>query len=563
MTQFVPRTFNLRATQTLIQQGVSPILARIYAGRGVTHAGELEDDLKKLLPFNLLKGAEEAAKVLADAIAAQAHILIVADYDCDGATACAVGIRGLRALGAKVSYLVPDRFKLGYGLTPAIVALAAEMSPKVLLTVDNGIASVEGVAAAKALDITTVITDHHLPGEVLPDAQVIVNPNQPGCGFPSKALAGVGVMFYTLLALRAELRTRGTFSRMPEPNFGDLLDLVALGTVADVVKLEHNNRILVSQGLKRMRAGRLCPGLKALFSVAGRDAHYANTFDLGFALGPRINAAGRLSDMSLGIELLITEDMDRALHIAQMLDQLNRERRSIEAQMQEEALFNLADFDPGHAKSIVLFEESWHQGVVGIVAGRIKERFYRPTIVFARGEDGLLKGSGRSIVGIHMRDVLDWVTKQSPNLIPRFGGHAMAAGLSLAEPDLAEFTRLFERGVSVLADPEALTPVLETDGQLEPSQMNLLTAKMLEQGIWGQGFAAPVFEGVFAVERQRILKEKHLKLTLRQGNTSFEAIYFNHAEPVPEQVHVAYKLDVNSYNGAENLQLMLSGLNGV
>ena len=557
MTRILPRPAPARAVTRLIEAGTHPLLARIYAARGIESRDELDYSLKSLLPPARLKGVEDAARLLADAIEAGARMVIVADYDCDGATACAVGIRALRAFGAEVGYLVPNRFEYGYGLTPAIVELAMGLEPEVLITVDNGIASVEGVAAARAHGMATVITDHHLPGDVLPEADVIVNPNQPGCDFPSKALAGVGVMFYTMLALRAELRERGAFAGKAEPNLAELLDLVALGTVADVVRLDHNNRILVAQGLQRMRADRMQPGIRALFAAAGRDASRATTFDMGFALGPRLNAAGRLADMSLGIECLITDDMGRALNIAQELDSLNRERRAIEADMQQEAMAGLEHLDPGSRASLTLFEPEWHQGVIGILAGRIKEKFHRPTIAFARGNDGEIKGSGRSIPGLHLRDALDLVTKQAPDLILRFGGHAMAAGLTIREHDLPRFEALFEEVVRNLIDPADLTRRLETDGALEDSLYNLETARLLEREIWGQGFAPPVFDDVFRVENQRILKEKHLKLQLRKGNTRIDAIQFNNAEPAAQNIHAAFRLAVNEYNGVAGVQLML------
>ncbi len=546
-----------RSAWALEQAGIHPLLARLYAARGVCTPGELDDALARLLPPATLRGTPEAARLLADAIASGQRIVIVADYDCDGATACAVGIRALRMFGAEVGYLVPNRFEYGYGLTPAIVELAVPMAPDVLITVDNGIASVDGVAAAREHGIATVITDHHLPGDELPEADVIVNPNQPGCEFPSKSLAGVGVMFYTMLALRAELRDRGAFDGKTEPNLADLLDLVALGTVADVVKLDHNNRILVAQGLQRIRADRMQPGIRALFAAAGRDAARATTFDMGFALGPRLNAAGRLADMSLGIECLITDDMGRALNIAQELDKLNRERRAIEAEMQEGAMANLDAIDPGARSSLVLFEPDWHQGVIGILAGRIKEKFHRPTIAFARGNPGELKGSGRSIPGLHLRDALDLVTKQAPGLVLKFGGHAMAAGLTIHEDDLPRFEQLFEGIVTSLIDPANLTRSLETDGALEDSLYNLETARLLEREIWGQGFAAPVFDDVFRVENQRVLKDKHLKLQLKKGNTRLEAIQFNHADAAAPSIHAAFRLAVNEYNGVSSIQLML------
>ena len=557
MTRILTRPVPTRAVTRLLEAGTHPLLARLYAARGIESRDQLDYSLKSLLPPARLKGAHEAAQILADAIEAGARMLIVADYDCDGATACAVGIRALRAFGADVGYLVPNRFEYGYGLTPAIVELAAKMEPDLLITVDNGIASVEGVAAAREHGIATVITDHHLPGDELPEADVIVNPNQPGCDFPSKALAGVGVMFYTMLALRAELRERGAFEGKTEPNLAELLDLVALGTVADVVKLDHNNRILVSQGLQRMRADRMQPGIRALFAAAGRDAARATTFDMGFALGPRLNAAGRLADMSLGIECLITDDMGRAINIAQELDTLNRERRSIEAGMQEEAMAGLDTIDPGSRASLTLFEPEWHQGVIGILAGRIKEKFHRPTIAFARGNDGELKGSGRSIPGLHLRDALDLVTKRAPGLILKFGGHAMAAGLTINEIDLARFEQIFETVAHSLIDPADLTRSLETDGALEDSLYSLETARLLEREIWGQGFAAPVFDDTFRVENQRILKDKHLKLQLKKGATRIDAIQFNHADPAGQTIHAAFRLAVNEYNGVSSIQLML------
>ncbi|WP_068637609.1 single-stranded-DNA-specific exonuclease RecJ [Thauera butanivorans] len=560
MTRIQSRPVSPQALGRLADAGLHPLLARLYAARGISRADELDTSLKHLLPPEALTGTREAAQLLADAIEAGARMVIVADYDCDGATACAVGMRALRAFGADVHYLVPDRVTLGYGLTPAMVEIAARLEPDVLITVDNGIASVEGIAAARAHGMATLVTDHHLPGDELPDADVIVNPNQPGCDFPSKALAGVGVMFYTMLALRAELRERGAFAGGKEPNLADLLDLVALGTVADVVKLDRNNRILVAQGLARMRAGRLQPGIRALFSLAGREPARASTTDLGFMIGPRLNAAGRLSDMSLGIECLITDDAGRAMHIAQELDRLNRERRSIEAGMQEEALARLAvngEISAGSRATIALFEPDWHQGVIGLVASRIKERLHRPTIAFARSSDGELKGSGRSIPGLHLRDALDLVTKRHPDLIARFGGHAMAAGLSIREADLRRFDEAFEEVVGELLDPAQLEHRIDTDGSLEPGYFALDAVRMLDNEIWGQGFPPPVFDDVFRVERQRVLKDKHLKLELSRGSTRFEAIRFNHADGAAGQIHAAYRLGINEYNGVSSVQLML------
>jgi single-stranded-DNA-specific exonuclease len=426
-----------------------------------------------------------------------------------------------------------------------------------LITVDNGIASVEGVARANELGMSVLVTDHHLPGDELPAADVIVNPNQPGCDFPSKAIAGCGVMFYVMLALRAELRSRGAFDGREAPNLGNLLDLVALGTVADVVKLDHNNRILVTQGMQRIRAGNMVPGLRALFAAAGREPSQAQSFDLGFALGPRLNAAGRLSDMSLGIECLITDDFARALGLAQQLDAINRERREIEQGMQEDAEAQLAGIDIGESKSLSLFHPDWHQGVIGIVASRIKERAHRPTIAFARGHEGEIKGSGRSIAGLHLRDALDLVSKREPGLIIRFGGHAMAAGLTLLEHDLDRFRAAFERAVADMVEPSALTRTIETDGALEASLMNLNAATLIEAETWGQGFPPPVFSDRFEVRNQRLLKDKHLKLALVKDGASFDAIWFNRAEPLPARVTAAYRLDINEYQGVRRIQLMV------
>jgi single-stranded-DNA-specific exonuclease len=557
MTRIITRRTPQVARERLEYEGVHPLLARLYAARGIAHATDLDTALTALLDPSLLKGAAEAATLLADAIAAKRRLLIVADYDCDGATACAVGMRALAAFGADVAYLVPNRFDYGYGLTPEVVRLASERKPDVIVTVDNGIASVEGVAEARRLGIGTLITDHHLPGDELPAADVIVNPNQPGCGFPSKAIAGVGVMFYVMLALRAELRKRGAFAASPEPNLAALLDLVALGTVADVVRLDRNNRILVAQGLARIRQGKMQPGLRALFRVAGRESERATTFDLGFALGPRLNAAGRLADMSLGIECLVTDDLSRALNIAQELDRLNRERRSIETDMQEQALAILDNIEAAERASLALYDPAWHQGVIGILASRVKDKLHRPVIAFARGNAGELKGSGRSIAGLHLRDALDLVSKRAPGLLLRFGGHAAAAGLTLREADLERFEALFEETVRGLVGPAELTRTLETDGPLEAGWMSLESARMLEGEIWGQGFPAPLFSDEFAVEKQRILKDRHLKLTLRKGAARFDAIQFNFADSVPADVRAAYRLAVNDFNGLSSVQLVL------
>ena len=561
MTQILTRRVPVKASAMLEQQGIPPLLARLFAARGVTDIDGLDTQLARLLPPERLFRADEAARLLADAIDAKRRLLIVADYDCDGATACAVGLRALRSFNADVRYLVPKRFEYGYGLTPEIVRLAAAQKPDLLITVDNGIASFEGVAEARRLGMTTLITDHHLPAAMpaneLPDAEVIVNPNQPGCDFPSKALAGVGVMFYVMLALRSELRRRGRFDGSFEPNLAALLDLVALGTVADVVPLDRNNRILVAQGIARMRSGRMQPGIAALFRAAGRDAERASSFDLGFALGPRLNAAGRLSDMALGIECLASDDAARTLNIAQELDALNRERRAIESGMKDDALARLENIDAGGRASLCLFEPAWHQGVIGILAARIRERLHRPTFAFAGGTEDELKGSGRSIPGLHLRDALDLVAKQHPGLLLRFGGHAAAAGLSLRRADLARFEAAFEAVARSLIAPADLNRTIETDGPLENAHMSLASARQLEAQIWGQGFPAPVFSDEFQVLSQRLLKDRHLKLILAKNGARYDAIQFNFAEAAPAKIRCAYRLGVNAYNGQETVQLLL------
>ncbi len=557
MTQLLPRSFPADAQQQLVGSGFTPLLARIFAARGISQTTQLDTGLGLLLPFTQMKNCQTMARLLADAIAARKNILIVADYDADGATACAIAMRGLRLFGARVDFIVPNRFEYGYGLTPEIVRLAAASKPDILLTVDNGIASVEGVAEANRLGIQVLVTDHHLPGEVLPDAQCIVNPNQPGCDFPSKNLAGVGVMFYVLLALRAELRERGAFAEKPEPNLGSLLDIVALGTVADVVKLDENNRILVQQGLQRMRAGRACCGIAALFQIAKKQLAKASTFELGFIVGPRLNAAGRLEDMSLGIRCLLTDDANEAAEIAAKLDALNQERRSIEADMQEAALAALEHINPADSCTLALFDEGWHQGVIGILASRLKDRFHRPVITFARSKDGELKGSGRSINGLHLRDALDLVAKRYPHLLQKFGGHAMAAGVTVREEHFAEFQRAFESVAQSLLTPADLVKVIETDGELARGDFSVTVARTLEQQVWGQGFPEPLFQGDFRVQTQRVVGEKHLKLKLSSPAGSFDAIRFFSAEPAPDTIHAVYSLSVNEYNGSESLQLIV------
>jgi single-stranded-DNA-specific exonuclease len=558
MTRITVRPCPFRESEMLRQNGLHPVLARLYASRGATAEKELSTELNAMLPPAGLLHIDQAAKFLADAIAQNKKLVIVADYDCDGATACAVGLRGLRMLGANVDYIVPNRFEYGYGLTPEIVALTQkEKSPDVIVTVDNGIASVDGVAAANAQGIAVVVTDHHLPGDHLPDAAVIVNPNQPECGFPSKNLAGVGVMFYVLLALRAELRQRSVFDQQNQPKLDTLLDLVALGTVADVVKLDANNRILVAQGLKRMRAGRMCAGIAVLFRVAGREPRNASPFDLGFALGPRLNAAGRLADMALGIECLTTDDEGRAWQIAQELNSINADRKDIEREMQDVALLHLDDFQPQDSNTITVFDESWHQGVIGIVASRLKDKFYRPTITFAPGGEGLIKGSGRSIPGFHLRDALDLVSKHAPSLIQKFGGHAMAAGLTLRSEDFPAFQQAFEAVGKSWLQAHQLERVVETDGPLEEAYYTTDFIRLLDTQVWGQGFPPPIFCDDFKLISQRILKERHLKLVLEKNKLRYDAIWFGHTDTLPENVHVAFRLDANEYNGVTRVQLMV------
>jgi len=549
-----------------------PLLARLYAARGVRSAAELDKGLARLIPYQQLAGIEAAVALLVEALERRQRVLIVGDFDADGATASSVGVLGLRMLGvAHVDYLVPNRFEYGYGLTPEIVAVALQRRPDLLITVDNGISSVDGVAAAKAAGLKVLVTDHHLPGPELPAADAIVNPNQPGCPFPSKAMAGVGVIFYVLLALRARLREIGWFARqgMAEPNLAELLDLVALGSVADVVPLDANNRILVHQGLARIRAGRARPGLKALLEVAGKQAARVTSTDLGFILGPRLNAAGRLDDMSLGIECLLCDDEALARDMAMQLDQLNQDRKAIEQGMQREALAQLRDLPVEELPfGLCLFEPEWHQGVIGILASRLKERYHRPTIAFADAGNGELKGSARSIPGFHIRDALDAVAARHPGLITKFGGHAMAAGLSLPAANFGAFAAAFDAEVRSQLSDEDLTGRLLSDGQLSAEEFHLELARALRHaGPWGQHFPEPLFHGVFEVVQQRLVGERHLKMMVRTecGSRSLDAIAFNidreqWPNPTVRWAELAYKLDVNEFRGQESVQLLVSHL---
>jgi single-stranded-DNA-specific exonuclease len=554
-----------RAIWALEQAGVHPLLARLFAGRGVQSAQDLDDGLAHLISPTELTGAAQAARLLADAIAQQQRLCIVADYDCDGATACAVAVRGLRLLGAQhVSYIVPDRVVDGYGLTAPIAQRVHASGADVLITVDNGIASVEGVAAAQALGLKVLVTDHHLPAATLPTADVIVNPNQRGCSFPSKSMAGVGVMFYVLLALRAELRQRSSFTPEQQPKLDTLLPLVALGTVADVVKLDANNRRLVAQGLKRIRAGALPAGLKALFVAAGRQTANATTFDFGFALGPRINAAGRLSDMTLGIECLLTDDADRATELAQALDAINRERRLIEGDMREQAM-EIAEslFDEGDdpPPAICVFDPDFHEGVVGIVASRIKDKLHRPTFVFAAsnapGKEDELKGSGRSIPGFHLRDALDLIAKRHPGVLLRFGGHAMAAGCTVAEEHLDVFEEAFNQVATEWLDAATLTRSLLTDGPLAPEYLRVDLVDTLHKEVWGQGFAPPLFSEEVDVVSQRLVGEKHLALKLKHQGQAVDGIWFGRTEQLPSRVKLAFRLDADEWQGQRRVRFLV------
>lgn len=536
-----------------------PVLRRLYAARGVA-AAELELELARLLPPAGLRGIDAAVALLAQTIAAGEGIVIAGDYDADGATGVAVAVAGLRALGAPaVDYVVPDRFRMGYGLSPALAEAAAATGARLLITVDSGITSVAGVARARALGLRVVVTDHHLAGPELPAADAIVDPNQPDCAFASKHLAGVGVMFYLLLALRAQLRRDGAFAARAEPNLAELLDLVAIGTVADVVRLDHNNRILVQQGLARIRAGRARPGVRALLQVAGRDASRVGSTDLGFVLGPRINAAGRLDDIRTGIECLLAPSYETALPLAQQLDRFNRERREIEAQMREEALLLVEGSD---ATGVCVFQDDWHEGVVGLVASKLKERLHRPVIAFARAQDGgLLKGSGRSIAGLHLRDALVRLDARHPGLVLRYGGHAMAAGLSLAEADYARFAQAFDAVCAELLDDDALDRVVHTDGELAAAELDLDTAHALERaGPWGQGFAEPLFEGTFRVLGHRVLKEQHVKYRLASaGGATLSAMHFGGIEQLRAagSMRVTYRLAINRWQDSESLELYI------
>lgn len=563
-------TREISGAGSTLPDDMHPILKRIYLARDVSDKKQTENSLQHLLSFEGLKGINQAVKLLAEHIQQDKRILIVGDYDADGATSCALAMRVLRAMGAKhIEYLVPNRFEYGYGLTPEIVEVAKQKQPDLIITVDNGIASIEGVKVAKDAGINVLITDHHLPGEVLPDADAIVNPNQPGCPFTSKHLAGVGVIFYVMAALRSYLRGQNWFEQnnLAEPNMAEYLDLVALGTVADVVKLDHNNRILVAQGLARIRAGQACAAIYALLKVAGRDYQKVTSMDMGFFVGPRINAAGRLDDMSIGIECLLADSEDAALQKARVLDQLNHERRRIEQTMREQAAKHLDNIlsnttENSLPNALCLFDPEFHEGVIGILAGRIKEQLHRPTIVFAETDNDQIKGSARSIPGLHIRDVLDRVATRHPKLLSKFGGHAMAAGLTLRKIDFETFNDIFNQTVSELINEDDLQKVLHNDGQLEEQDINLQMAETLRNaGPWGQGFPEPMFEGQFEIVQRRIVGEHHLKMLLKTGNQNIDAIAFRTTDAdwpgQVKQVKLIYKLDVNEFNGQRSAQFVV------
>ena len=557
MTRFITRDYSPAIVGHLMDEGFSEPLARVLAARGIESADDLKPDWRAMLPPLSLMGTTAAARILADAIEAGNRIMVIADYDCDGATACAVALLGLREMGATVDYLVPDRFVYGYGLTPEIVELAASKKADLILTVDNGMASIDGVEKAKALGIEVIITDHHLPAEKLPAAACIVNPNTPGCDFPSKNLAGVGVMFYVLMALRAEFRSRGRFDAANQPRLDALVDLVALGTVADVVKLDRNNRILVQQGLAKVRRGHTHPGLKALFEIAGRPSAQARVRDFGFVIAPRINAAGRLDLMTAGIECLISRTDDEAQHYAKILDDYNRQRRELELDMQWDAAMLLNKIDVTKRHTLALFEPTWHQGIVGLVASRVKESKHRPTIAFANAADGEMKGSGRSIEGVHLRDMLDLVTKKAPGIIKKFGGHAMAAGLTIDAHHFEDFSRAFESVVTENCDEEVFERHVYVDGDLAARDITPALVEAINGQIWGQGFLPPLFANEFKVLHQTVLKGGHLKLMLEMQGARFSGIFFRRSAQVPDVARLAYRPEINEWMGQKSIQLVI------
>lgn len=560
------RKINESAHDALVSNGVHPTLARLFAARGIESPADLDSSLSGLLPVAGLLNIDSAATILADAITDDQHVVVTCDFDVDGCSAGAVVVRAMRMMGMKrIDFAMPNRVRHGYGLSPLLVEEVIERySPDFIMTVDCGISSFDGIAKARDLGVEVLVTDHHLPADRIPEALCIVNPNQHGCRFASKSLAGVGVAFYVMLAVRAELRGRGAFAGKQEPNLGALLDMVALATVADVVKLDLNNRILVKQGLQRIRNGKACAGIAALMKVANKDIRKATVFDMGFIVGPRLNAAGRMADMSVGMRCLLTDDPIEAEKLATELDATNRERREVESSMKDEALSMLDKIDANDRFSLVLFDESWHQGVSGIVASRIREKFNRPTIVFATGEDGKIKGSGRSITGLHLRDALDMVDKRHPGLLLSFGGHAMAAGMSCHASRIDDLRDAFEAVCRELLDESSLQTITETDGDIHNRDMTPEFVRLIDDVVWGQGFPPPVFDGLFTIKEQRVLKDTHLKLKLDKDGKEFDAIWFFHADPIDgSAVRAIYTPGINEWNGRVSVQMLIKDANPV
>ncbi|HQT81246.1 MAG: single-stranded-DNA-specific exonuclease RecJ [Ferrovum sp. 37-45-19] len=557
--QLKQRVFDQSVVNQLVNQGLSPLHAQLLAQRGIHSTTDLKQSLKELPHWSQLKGIHEASQALVTAILEQKKIVIIADYDADGATACAVAVRALRQLGARVDYVVPNRMTMGYGLTPEVVNLAVQKQGQVLVTVDNGIASIKGVEYANQLGLTVIITDHHLPGDTLPKASAIVNPNQPFCPFPAKALAGVGVIFYVMLAVRHALKAHGVITEETQPHLAKLLDLVALGTIADLASLDADNRLLVQEGLNRIRQGSMQPGIKALLQLAGKDFRRIQSNDLGFALGPRINAAGRMDDMTVGIECLITERADHALLLAEQLNNFNQDRKFVEESMQQNALEQLDTLDIKDQLTLSLYNEAWHPGVVGLVASRLKEKYHRPVFAFANNiENSTIRGSGRSIPGFHLRDALDIISKRYPNVIERFGGHAAAAGASIYKDQWTVFSEAFEEVAKVYLNEEAMTQTVFYDSTLNVDDITLDLAELCEQEVWGQNFPNPLFMGEFLIQEQRLVGEKHSKLVLTMGEKKFQGIYFKYSDPLPKQIRLLFRVTNNEWNGRHQLQLEIN-----
>ncbi len=558
--KLITRSVPIKSFELLVNSGIHPLLAKLWVARGIYHPDQIRLNWSSLLPPNNLKNISYAAKILSNSIKQGKRLLIVADYDCDGATACAVGIRALSAMGACVDFLVPNRFKTGYGLSPAVVELAKKHKsgkPDIIITVDNGITSIDGVNAAKASGIDVIITDHHLPGETLPDALTIINPNQPGCSFLSKNLAGVGVMFYLMLALRSEMRRCGIYSSNGGPSLNSLIDLVALGTIVDMVELDSNNRLLVMKGLDRIRNGLLQTGLRALCFVIGCELSNVKISDLSFSLGPRINAAGRLIDMSLGITCLISDDFDQVMEIAKKLDEINRKRRAIQKKMNKQAVYIVNQSKNCQKKTICIYHQKWHQGIIGLVASFLKDKFLVPVLAFAPSNDrNEIKGSGRSIPGIHLRNILELIYKENPGLIFKFGGHAMAVGLTICRDNYIHFTSIFESTINKFITKK-LEYIIETDGSLEWKYANIETIELIKKQVWGTGFLEPLFLDNFEVCRQNLIKSRHLKLYLKRNNLYFDAIWFDRNKPVQKHIQAAYRLRENIWKDSKSLQLLI------